>query len=62
MCAAIADDDDFFALGGDSLAVAQLGARIQEALGRTVEPRIFFESSTFAAFCGGRMLGHRSVR
>jgi amino acid adenylation domain-containing protein/non-ribosomal peptide synthase protein (TIGR01720 family) len=47
---AIADGDDFFALGGDSLAVARAGMRIQEALGGSVEPRVFFESSTFPAF------------
>ncbi|WP_156095165.1 non-ribosomal peptide synthetase, partial [Nocardia lijiangensis] len=42
-------DDDFFALGGNSLTATQLTARLGAALGVTVGVRIVFEHSTVAA-------------
>jgi len=40
--------DDFFALGGHSLAAAQIAARLEDALGITVEVGAVFESPTVA--------------
>ena len=40
--------DDFFALGGHSLAAAQIAARLVDALGITVEVGAVFESPTVA--------------
>lgn len=37
-------DDDFFALGGDSLIATQVGARLQLKLGRDVPVRYLFEN------------------
>ena len=39
-------DDDFFALGGDSLIAARVSARLQLALGREVPVRYLFDAST----------------
>ena len=39
-------DDDFFALGGDSLIAARVSARLQVALGREVPVRYLFDAST----------------
>ncbi len=39
-------DDDFFALGGDSLIATQVSARLQLALGREVPVRYLFDAST----------------
>ncbi|OLO98655.1 non-ribosomal peptide synthetase, partial [Mycolicibacterium porcinum] len=39
-------DDDFFALGGDSLIAIQVTSRLQLALGREVPVRFLFEAST----------------
>ncbi|WP_431602691.1 condensation domain-containing protein, partial [Mycobacterium mantenii] len=39
-------DDDFFALGGDSLIATQVSARLQSALGRDVSVRYLFEAPT----------------
>ncbi|WP_139333086.1 non-ribosomal peptide synthetase, partial [Mycobacterium sp. SP-6446] len=39
-------DDDFFALGGDSLIATRVTARLQLALGREVPVRYLFEAST----------------
>ena len=39
-------DDDFFALGGDSLIATRVSARLQLALGREVPVRYLFEAST----------------
>ncbi len=41
-------DDDFFALGGHSLAAAQVAARLQDALGIEVAPTAVFETPTVA--------------
>ncbi|MFG1798541.1 amino acid adenylation domain-containing protein, partial [Nocardia sp. NPDC049149] len=42
-------DDDFFALGGNSLVATQVTARLGAALDTTVPVRILFEASTVAA-------------
>ncbi len=39
-------DDDFFALGGDSLIATRVSARLQLALGREVPVRYLFDAST----------------
>ena len=39
-------DDDFFALGGDSLIAIRVCARLQSALGRDVPVRYLFDAST----------------
>ncbi|WP_448440832.1 amino acid adenylation domain-containing protein [Mycolicibacterium sp. XJ2] len=39
-------DDDFFALGGDSLIATRVTARLQLALGREVQVRCLFDAST----------------
>ncbi|OBK91032.1 non-ribosomal peptide synthetase, partial [Mycobacterium sp. 1165178.9] len=39
-------DDDFFALGGDSLVATRASARLQLALGREVPVRYLFDAST----------------
>ncbi len=49
--AEIGRDDDFFALGGDSILSVQLAARMRAA-GLTVEPRTIFEHPTVAALAG----------
>ena len=41
-------DDDFFALGGDSLIATRVSARLQSALGREVPVRYLFDASTVA--------------
>lgn len=40
----------FFALGGDSVAVVQVQARLRETLGVSVDPALLFEASTLGAF------------
>ncbi|MFD3514398.1 amino acid adenylation domain-containing protein [Streptomyces sp. NPDC058657] len=42
-------DDDFFALGGHSLLVSRLVARVRSALGKEMSFRSFFEKPTVAA-------------
>ncbi|HSO38087.1 MAG TPA: amino acid adenylation domain-containing protein [Labilithrix sp.] len=46
--ARVGRDDDFFALGGDSLLAARVAARLRSSLG-VVPPRLFFEAPTLAA-------------
>ncbi|MDM4141091.1 MULTISPECIES: non-ribosomal peptide synthetase [Mycobacterium] len=41
-------DDDFFALGGNSMIAIQLSTRLQQALGREVPVRYLFDASTVA--------------
>jgi len=45
-------DDDFFALGGDSLIATRASARLQLALGREVPVRYLFEASTVEDLAG----------
>ncbi|MDV6301096.1 MULTISPECIES: non-ribosomal peptide synthase/polyketide synthase [Rhodococcus] len=45
----VGSDDDFFALGGNSLAATRAAARITAALGKQVGVRELFENSTVAA-------------
>lgn len=40
----------FFALGGDSVAVVQVQARLRESLGVSIDPALLFEASTLGAF------------
>ncbi|MCX2932577.1 amino acid adenylation domain-containing protein [Mycobacterium sp. CVI_P3] len=49
--AGIGRDDDFFALGGDSIRSVQLAARMR-AVGLQVDPRMIFEYSTVEALAG----------
>uniref|UniRef100_UPI0024540847 non-ribosomal peptide synthetase n=1 Tax=Nocardia flavorosea TaxID=53429 RepID=UPI0024540847 len=42
-------DDDFFALGGNSLIATQVAARVGQALDAQVPVRVLFEASTVAA-------------
>jgi acyl carrier protein len=46
----VAPDDDFFALGGDSLAVVELVEGISAALGLDLELGTLFTHATFGAF------------
>ncbi|AKK25730.1 non-ribosomal peptide synthetase [Mycobacterium sp. EPa45] len=62
--AEIGRDDDFFALGGDSILSVQLAARIRAA-GLTVEPRMIFSHPTvasLAAAIGDGSSGQRENR
>ena len=45
-------DDDFFALGGDSLIATRVSARLQLALGREVPVRYLFDASTVGDLAG----------
>ncbi|WP_410870786.1 non-ribosomal peptide synthase/polyketide synthase [Nocardia sp. A7] len=45
----IGADDDFFALGGNSLVATQVVSRLGTALGRTVSLKALFEASTVTA-------------
>ncbi|MGC4012795.1 MAG: amino acid adenylation domain-containing protein [Pseudomonas sp.] len=47
---AIRRDDNFFALGGNSIKATQLTARLRERLGRAVELRLLFEAPELGAF------------
>ena len=47
---AIRRDDNFFALGGNSIKATQLMARLRERLGRAVELRLLFEAPELGAF------------
>ncbi|OBG83337.1 hypothetical protein A5699_04445, partial [Mycobacterium sp. E802] len=42
-------DDDFFALGGDSLTATRVSARLQSAVGREVPVRYLFDAPTAAS-------------
>ncbi|MFI6785818.1 amino acid adenylation domain-containing protein [Nonomuraea sp. NPDC050383] len=46
----IGADDDFLALGGQSLLAMRVAARACERLGKPVEPRMLFEHPVLAAF------------
>jgi acyl carrier protein len=45
----IAPDDDFFELGGDSLATVEIAAALEQHLGVPVPPTILFEFPTIRA-------------
>lgn len=49
-------DDDFFELGGDSLLVIKLVARIRRTLSRELSPGDVFDHPTVASLA--RFLGH----
>lgn len=57
--AEIGRDDDFFALGGDSIRSVQLAARMRAA-GLAVDPRMIFENPSVAALAGA--IDHRPQR
>ncbi|TRX76808.1 non-ribosomal peptide synthase/polyketide synthase [Pseudomonas mangiferae] len=46
----VADDDHFFAEGGNSIRAVQVVARVNEAFGLALTPRELFEAPTFAGF------------
>jgi amino acid adenylation domain-containing protein len=52
-------DDDFFTLGGHSLAAARLAGRIKAALGTALDPRSVFAASTPARLAARLGLGDR---
>ncbi|WP_428833592.1 amino acid adenylation domain-containing protein [Mycolicibacterium porcinum] len=45
-------DDDFFALGGDSLIAIRVSARLQSALGKDVPVRYLFDTPTVGGLAG----------
>ncbi|MEU8587399.1 non-ribosomal peptide synthase/polyketide synthase [Streptomyces sp. NPDC048664] len=46
---AVGADDDFFALGGDSILAVRVTARLRAAFGTEVSPRLLFSHPTLAA-------------
>ncbi|MBT2453667.1 acyl carrier protein [Streptomyces sp. ISL-86] len=42
-------DEDFFALGGDSIAAVELAVRLEEALGVAVETELILDAEDFTA-------------
>ncbi|MBM3523631.1 MAG: AMP-binding protein, partial [Alphaproteobacteria bacterium] len=46
-------DDDFFALGGDSLAAIQVALRVETLVGRPVAPTALLEAPTIRRFVAG---------
>ncbi|MER8235823.1 phosphopantetheine-binding protein [Streptomyces sp. NPDC094049] len=46
----VADDDDFFALGGQSLAAMEVVAAVRRRLGITVRVRVLLEHPVLADF------------
>ncbi|WP_141700424.1 non-ribosomal peptide synthetase, partial [Pseudomonas sp. BIOMIG1BDMA] len=49
-CVAVAADDHFFLLGGNSIAATQVMARLSQELGLELGLRLLFEAPTLAAF------------
>ena len=49
---AVHREDDFFVLGGNSIAAGQIAAAIRERFGVELELRSFFDAPTLAAFAG----------
>lgn len=50
--AAVHREDDFFVMGGNSIAAGQVAAAIRDRLNLEVELRTFFDAPTLAAFAG----------
>jgi acyl carrier protein len=48
----ITRESDFFALGGDSLAILSLQFRLEKSLGIEIPPNVLYENPTFGAFAG----------
>lgn len=48
----VADDDDFFELGGQSLAAMEVVAAVRRRLGITVRVRVLLEHPVLADFAG----------
>ncbi|HEX2077188.1 MAG TPA: amino acid adenylation domain-containing protein, partial [Longimicrobium sp.] len=48
--AAVAGEDDFFLLGGDSMMASRAAARLQEAFGAPIPVRLFFDAASLADF------------
>ncbi|MEV6074750.1 phosphopantetheine-binding protein [Streptomyces sp. NPDC052069] len=48
----VEDDDDFFALGGQSLAAMEVVAAVRRRLGITVRVRVLLEHPVLADFAG----------
>lgn len=48
----VGDDDDFFALGGDSLAVIRLVARMRQQLSVDIQPGDIFDHPTVSSLAG----------
>jgi acyl carrier protein len=48
----ITRESDFFALGGDSLAMLNLQFQLEKVLGVDIPPGVLYENPTFGAFAG----------
>ncbi|MCP8466331.1 non-ribosomal peptide synthase/polyketide synthase [Pseudomonas sp. ZM23] len=57
---AIRRDDNFFALGGNSIKATQLMARLRERMGQAVELRLLFEAPELGAFAAALAALHVS--
>ena len=55
----VADDDDFFELGGQSLAAMEVVAAVRRRLGITVRVRVLLEHPVLADFAGQLALADR---
>jgi acyl carrier protein len=57
----VADDDDFFALGGQSLAAMEVVAALRRRLGVTVRVRVLLEHPVLADFVAQLALSEEHV-